>query len=272
MRLEDIKLLLDVVEQKSFTNAGIINDYTQSAVSKRIKKLEEELGVKLLYRGKNKEVIPTKEERKIHKELKTLVHVYNEILKKKGKRLVEIGFSTGFPEEKVLKILEKLEGLNCEVKVKIDSSEWLYSEFKDNRLDVVIIGMEKSTFSNVCMEKLFEEQIILAGIKPIGNFSIETLYKIPLIFHQQGSGLKEFILDRFKEMNININKLNIKYEIGYSNFCIEAAKKGYGYTFLPEKECKYPLREIWRPEKLKRNFYLFSRNIELIKRIKEVAG
>ena len=52
MNLEHLRILLKVVEYGSFSNAALKLDVSQSAVSRAIAALEEELGISLLTRGR----------------------------------------------------------------------------------------------------------------------------------------------------------------------------------------------------------------------------
>jgi len=268
MKIEDIKILLDVIKQKSFTEAGIINEYSQSTISKKIKKIEEELKIKLVYRNKNAEILPTTQEQKIHDDLNMIIETYEKIKNMTNNKIIKIGFSTGYSETKIIEIIEKLKKENIETQVEIVNSEQLYRDILENKIDVAIIGIKKEN-EKIYTEKITEEQIILAGKKPIKYFDKEKIYEIPLILHQEGSGLREFIIEKLEQMKIKTNRLQIKYEIGYEEFSIEAAKKGYGYIFIPKEKCQLPLQKIWEPEELTRSFYIISKDKQIIKKIKE---
>lgn len=268
MKIEDIKILLDVIREKSFTEAGIINGYSQSTISKKINKLEEELETKLLYRNKKEEILPTTKEQNLHNKFEKIIELYNDIIKTTKQNIIKIGFSTGYSERNIIKIIEKLKETSIETQVEINNSENLYQKVKENKLDGAIIGINKKD-ETLHIEKYTEEQIILAGIKYIKDFNKNKLYETPLILHQKGSGLREFVIKELEKMNINTSQLQIKYEIGYEEFCIETAKKKYGYTFVSKDKLKLPLQKIWAPEELKRNFYIISKEEKIIKLLKE---
>lgn len=183
-------------------------------------------------------------------------------------KIIKIGFSTGYSETKIIEIIEKLKKENIETQVEIVNSEQLYTNIMENKIDVAIIGIKKEN-EKIYTEKITEEQIILAGKKPIKYFDKEKIYEIPLILHQEGSGLREFIIEKLKQMKVKTNRLQIKYEIGYEEFSIESAKKEYGYIFIPKEKCQLPLQKIWEPEELKRSFYIISKDKQIIKKIKE---
>src|SRR3990172_3471984 len=54
--LETLRIFRDIVETHSFSRAAASNFVTQSAVSQRIRKLEEELGQRLVIRNRNIEL------------------------------------------------------------------------------------------------------------------------------------------------------------------------------------------------------------------------
>ena len=54
MNLRDLKYLLAIKEHKNFSKAAKASFVSQPAMSMQIKKLEEELGVQLIERDKNK--------------------------------------------------------------------------------------------------------------------------------------------------------------------------------------------------------------------------
>ncbi len=61
MHIETLKLFLDLARSGRFSKAGEANKISQSAVSQRIMRLEEELGVKLVVRGGRSEIELTAE-------------------------------------------------------------------------------------------------------------------------------------------------------------------------------------------------------------------
>ncbi|NBV86890.1 MAG: LysR family transcriptional regulator [Verrucomicrobia bacterium] len=61
MHIKTLRLFLDLAESGSFSKAGDANQISQSAVSQRIMRLEEKLGVKLLVRGGRSEIELTEE-------------------------------------------------------------------------------------------------------------------------------------------------------------------------------------------------------------------
>ena len=178
-------------------------------------------------------------------------------------KIIKIGFSTGYSETKIIEIIEKLKKENIETQVEIVNSEQLYTNIMENKIDVAIIGIKKEN-EKIYTEKITEEQIILAGKKPIKYFDKEKIYEIPLILHQEGSGLREFIIEKLKQMKVKTNRLQIKYEIGYEEFSIESAKKNMDTYSYQKKNVSYYKNMGTR--RTKRSFYIISKDKQIIKK------
>lgn len=87
MQIQQLYYYMELCRQKNFTEAGYVCNMTQGALSKQIKKLENELGVTLIRRNTRKFEL-TKEGEEFYRYAQEITDLYEEMLRqirKKGK-------------------------------------------------------------------------------------------------------------------------------------------------------------------------------------------
>jgi len=271
MSIDDFLLIFHIMESGSFTKAGEIVCLSQSAVSKKIANIEKELGVKLFDRVSRNGVKPTRYLLKIQPHIKNLVEDYNRFLSliKEEMNEIAIASSTGFRKDILLRIIEEVKKSGSSIRLSIENSDSVVNLVINNKTDCGIIGYPIVNENIIC-EKLYDQRIVLAGLRDIKEFTLNSLYDIPLILQQKGSGLREFLLSKFKNLGIILDKMNIVIEAGYGNFVKEACVKGMGYAFLPEEEVTTPLKEVWRSDRFIRSFWLITKSPNIANKITSI--
>lgn len=273
MIIEDLELILHVLETGSFSEAGKRINMTQSGVSKRVAKVEEIFGVTLFERLSRSGVRPSSSLLKMESNIRELVENYEQLFEniKERKKEIKLSSSTGFRKDILLKLLEKTNKENYYFSLSIEDSETIINRITNNIIDCGFTGFPVRQ-KNIKCEKVYEQKIVLAGLKELGSIDLEDLYDLPIILHQKGSGLRRFVLDKLAKLGINIDKLYTPINVGYEEFCKQAALKGLGYTFLPQEDIEPPLKIVWSHEELIRGFWIISKNEEIVKKIMNILS
>jgi DNA-binding transcriptional LysR family regulator len=175
---------------------------------------------------------------------------------------------TGFDLTILTSLIAKYEDYNYVVSAKIMSSHEVRSQIEENKSDIGIVGFS-SHEPPIHSKAAYSEQIVLAGMKRVEVRDFTDLYSIPLIFHQKGSGLREFVTKALKSLGIEPERLIIRYEVGYEDFSIAASKRGYGYAFVSERHLGDGLYAVWGTgvKELLRSFWYLSKDSELLEAI-----
>lgn len=91
MQIQQLYYYMELCRQKNFTEAGYVCNMTQGALSKQIKKLENELGVTLIRRNTRKFEL-TKEGEEFYRYAQEITDLYEEMLRQiRKKREIRIG-------------------------------------------------------------------------------------------------------------------------------------------------------------------------------------
>ena len=267
MRTEDISLLITAIRNGSFSKAGQEFGLSQSAVSKRIKALENELGGTLLDRDSSGVVRLTSLGNSLFRDLEKIMSLAKRVEMKRSRSIntVRIAACTGFDLTMLTNLIDKFEGIGFTVSAKIMSSIEVKLQLEENRCEVGIVGFANHE-SRIFSKAAYSEQIVLAGVDRIELRDLADIYTLPLILHQKGSGLREFVNMALESLGIDIGRLIIKYEVGYEDFSVAACKRGYGYAFISERHLDDSIHPVWGTgvKQLLRSFWYLSKDIELL--------
>lgn len=271
MKLEDIIIILKICETKSFTKTGEALQYNQSAVSKRVKKVEEELGLTLFERIAKSDVKETLEMKQIKNHLLEIQSSYDALLKKIAveEKKISLLSATGYEKASLFNIIDQLEQKGYLVKIGIENTQQIIESIINNETDTGIIGYPV-TEPGVYCEKIYEQQIVLAGLEKYQIKALDELKALPFISQQKGSGLREFVIEQLKAKDIDYSDLTIIMEAGYEEFVFLACKRGMGVTFMPETEVKLPLKVLNHDKDFKRNFWIITKNESKLSLIKSI--
>ena len=210
------KIFKEVALKKSFTAAAKTLNLSQSAVSKSIKSLEEDLNVALFYRNGNKIELSPKAE-------KLLKYVFdfedidfkikNEIVEKKQKdiRSLKLGASTTISNYIIPTVYRDLLGFGNIQSVELISgnSSHIESKLTEHELD---FGVVENIGKNTRLHYIpfVEDEIVLCcnhSNKIKSEIDINELIKLPVISREYGSGTQkvtEEALNKIGVKNLNI--------------------------------------------------------------------
>jgi len=241
MTIRQLQYFLRIAELKSFSRAAAYLHVAQPALGLQVRKLEEELGVKLLNRH-SRGVTPT--------EAGLLLREHALVILRQVERArLSVTDLAGPPRGKIAvgvtptlnlilatQLVERCRRDCPEVSLSIVDamSEDLMERVENDRLDVAYSYNPSAVHGLVC-EPLVTEDLCLIG--PAGSTgtvsktaSISALTGLPLILTSASSGLRAIVEEAANAKGIEIN---IALEIDSVIATKEMVAKGIGYAILP---------------------------------------
>ncbi|PEB51885.1 LysR family transcriptional regulator [Bacillus pseudomycoides] len=270
MDIEWLRCFLLCSEYKSFSKVAEHFHITQPAVSKQIKKLEDELGVELLSRSSQgiklteagihfqKRIIPFVEEwDSIRKEMKGMgesIHVVLGLLP---------SLAAFYLPEKI--IGGKSENINIETKV-YDMSKEIMEEVVSGKLDAGLVD-EKWVPKHLWNRQLFVEPYDVVfpekhSFSKKEDVFINELLIESFVMYPIGCDIRRAIIEEFERLKA---EPNISSEVSFRDFILGMVAAGAGITIVPrtisERIEHLPLRTIpIRDFQKQRAIYLIARN------------
>lgn len=232
MFFEDIKAFIAVAENKSFSRAANYLGVAQSALSKRVQRLEDQIGVSLLHRHARGVTLSQHGYALLNKARRLVLEI--QMLEKnliEVEDLVSGTVSIALPQRTagflVPKIIKQCSKKYPKIKIEImegntsDVHSWIMKECVD-----IAITYSGDEIRQSNQQKVFEEPLYLF-VTPffIKNFfedypssiRLSDLEKIPLILPKRPNPIRILVDKIVVARNL---KLNIVYEIdGFSSIC-----------------------------------------------------
>lgn len=213
---------------------------SQPAVTKSIKNLEENLGIKLFNRN-SKGVQLTEEGKVLYEYVK---NAYIQIekgekivkqLKNKSKGVVRIGISNTLCKYYFMPFLKGFHEKYPDIKIEITNRVTLETLelLEKGSLDCAIVSKVEGVSSNLKFEELLKIQdIFVSKEKPIKSvFPLEDLKKFPMLFLEKKNATRKYIDEYLLKNNVD---LEIDIEISSMEFLVEFAKIGLGVASVIE--------------------------------------
>ncbi|PKF73546.1 LysR family transcriptional regulator [Chryseobacterium sp. PMSZPI] len=221
-----LKVFHTVASRLSFTKASEELHISQPAVTKHIKEIETQLSTKLFDR-KGTSIQLTQSGKILYEYAEKVRNIYRDLefeisqINQQHKGKLIIGASTTVAQYILPEILAKFNAYYKDIKIELltGNTEAISSLLKEEKIDLGIIeGESQSSYFDY---KTFKPDEIVLTAKtdhPLAGktLQVKDLYNIPFIFREQGSGTLEFIQNRLKEKEININELNTVIQLGSS--------------------------------------------------------
>lgn len=171
MKLQDLHVLMAVIQAGSMRKAAALLNTTQSAISRSIAELEQEVGARLLDRS-SQGIEPTRYGRAL---LKRGVAVFDEL--KQGVREIEflsnpdagellIGSGSAFAEGFVLAVIDRLAQRHPRVAFHLMPGALLtlYDQLRERSIELAFSGnSELVSQEDIDAEVLFEEPLVVAA-------------------------------------------------------------------------------------------------------------
>jgi len=279
--LKQIRSFLEVVNEKSFTNASRNLKISQASISHQIGQLEKMLGIKLIHRN-SQDFSLTGEGRIFvkfcNKLMKDVDGLKSDIQAGTFGGVVSI-MSSSIPGAyilpEILTSFKKKEKDGIYFKLEIGNSREAVEKIKQGEADLAIVGRE-IRHPALTYTKIFEDRVVLvAGKDYSGSVKIADIKTIPLILRESGSGTKNAAEAYLQELDIIPSELNVVMECSSPEGIKEAVIKGLGLAFISKlaieddvKTGKLRIIDI-KGLNIERDFFLVTSNV---KTLHEPAG
>jgi DNA-binding transcriptional LysR family regulator len=241
MELRQLRYFLGVADFKSFSRAATALCVAQPALSRQIRKLEEEIGVALFYRDGRGAILTEQGAQYCQK--------ISDILRQLDQAAADLEMDSGVPTGEVTlgvpaqlgprvvsQIVHSFRDRYSTARIRVADgcnfqiAEWLQS----SRVDVGFL-YDPHTYQNLPVKMTVEETLYLVGPETSRNTGRATIpfrlvAKLPLILPNLGSTLRQRVEDAAAQLDIKA-----KYEVDIDS--LPAIKQlvieGAGHTILP---------------------------------------
>lgn len=246
------RVFYTVANNGNITKASEELNITQPAISKSIKKLEEQLGGQLFVRTK-RGVVLTQEGKEFYKYIKNAMEYiangeskFTELINLES-GCIRIGISTTLTKEFLLPYLKKFHKLYPKIDIQISTylTADLIPKLRNGLIDIVILNVTDNAYGDdieiTKCRKITDCFVVSDAFKKLTNkkISLKELNKYPLILQSKGSNTREF-LDNFAKSNNVTLKPNI--ELASYSLVVEFTKIGLGIGYVTKDYIKEDLK------------------------------
>jgi len=241
MELRQLRYFLGVADYKSFSRAAAAVRVAQPALSRQIRKLEEEIGVALFYRDGRGAVLTEQGEQYYRK--------VSGILRQLDQAAADLQTDSDIPTGEVMlgvpaqlgprfvsQIIHSFRGRYPTARIRVvdgcnfQIAEWLQS----SRVDVGFV-YDPHTYQNIPTKMMLDEALYFVGPHASRHTARESVpfrlvAKLPLILPNLGSTLRRRVQEAAAELEIDA-----KYEMDIDSLpsIKQLVIDGVGYTILP---------------------------------------
>lgn len=273
MDLWQLQIFCEVIEKKSFSEAGKAVHITQPTISSHIKEIESSFGCRLIDRLP-KEAVPTKAGEILYRYARRIIDLNREARTAVSQYLgnisgeLKIGGST-IPGTY---ILPKMVGIfkneypKIHISIEIGDTEAMINGLLSGDIELAVIGAPTGN-NKISQFKFMEDEMLLvipADHKWADRESItlKMLLDEPFICRETGSGTLKSIDQILSKQNLNITDLNVVAQMGSTEAVKQGISSGVGVSILSVIAASNELRAgslkavNIRGLNLNRNFYL----------------
>lgn len=239
--------LLKLYETGNFTKAAKRLSLTQPAVSNHIRALEEELGVKLFIRSKNKIQI-TREGELVVKYAKRMVsltqNLREELINQKRQiSALSVGITHTAESNASVEALANYAAIHKNVTIKMitETMDNLCTMLKNYQIDVAIIEGHIRDPSLKCLV-LDTDCLVLATspTHPLANKTSVTIDQIKnenMILRSSSSSTWNMFVSSLESKNMHIEEFNIMMEIDNIATIKDLVRRNFGVSILAKSAC-----------------------------------
>lgn len=242
MDLHYLKLFNTLAVEMNFSRAAELLFISQPALSAQMKKLEDELGLKLFDKVGRKNVL--NENGKLlfeyTKRIFSIVEEAEQHLLSKNESIggsIKIGGSNTPGTYILPKIIGEFKSLypNVSINLHISNTDEISHLVLESKVDFAVNGGNMDYENNIYVEKLTEDRIILA-VSPSSPLASGTLLKpadlsnTNFITHENNSQMYRLAKSIIKELDINAN---ITMTFGSIEAIKQSVAVGLGISFIP---------------------------------------
>ncbi len=231
-----------VVETKSFSRAAQAKHMTQSAMSRLVKSLEDELGVTLLHR-KGKAAVPTPEGRLFYEHARKILEGYARMEQDLGfatraaKGVLRLGAGRTPAIHLLPQVIYEFAKMHPDIRIDLSvrGTASVLRDLRDGKIDVGIVGgtVIDGSFST---EIIAEDEIVLIApenhpLTKKKNVTIQDLIAEPFILPEHGSGTRALVDAFFREARLDAKNIKVRMTLGSPEFVVQMVRAGMGIAF-----------------------------------------
>ena len=237
MDIKDLRYVKAVIQDGSMSKAASRLFTTQSNVTQRIKKIEENLGVELFSR-KPSGTYPTEHAINLIPYLdsieQTLIDAKNSVKQRDKIKIMRIGILETIAATKLPKMLENLSALHPDLKIHITSEnhDGILDQLKNKEIDLAVL-IKHTEHPLIHSEIITNEELVIISknSKTVTKLDLEEKNNIDIVVFRRGchfrSTLEDFLLTKK-----NINTITC-HEFTSIEAIITCVSIGIGITILP---------------------------------------
>lgn len=237
MEIESLKCFVVLSDKKKFTEAAFECNMTQSTLSKKIKKMENELGVQLFNRTMHETVL-TEEGKKFYKYVKSILMMYDRALVELQPNTIRLGCMSVLSPYHIPKMLRdfSLSHQHLEFHIKESSARYAIDHIDD--FDFILIRtdlLDKPSDYVICPLIDDELCVVVPTLNPLSKQSEIYLSDIKdeaFIFPEKGSGGYEIFYDACKQVGF---EPNIAVEMPHTSTMFSFVEENVGISLSFKK-------------------------------------
>lgn len=248
INFELYRIFYAVANAKNITKAAEELMISQPAISKSIKKLEEQLGGTLFVRTK-RGVVLTDEGKEFYNYIKqAMEYIYNAENKftdliNLNTGIIKIGISTTLTKEFLLPYIEIFHKKypNIDIQIVTDVTTVLIPKLRNGLIDIIVLNVVDSVIEKdievINCRKVHDCFVVNNSFKELigKKVSLKELNNYPLILQSKGSNTRSFIDNIAKQNNV---VLNPNAELASYSLVVEFAKIGLGVGYATKDYIK----------------------------------
>jgi len=241
MDVRQLEMFRAVAEERGFTRAAQRLNVSQSAVSRQVKLLEQELGGPLLHRS-GKGVTPTaqgdlllKAANRIHRDLQDVAWQISETQKLQRGSL-HLGGGMTVCMYVLPRLLKKFRSLYRDVDLRVTSgtSESILRQVRDHQVDLGLLTLPVVAADLEVRPVLTEEMVVVTAPRhPLSRtrtVDAKSLGRYPLILFERGSNTRKVLDQFFLEQEIPVD---VAMETENVEIIKAMVASGLGITVIP---------------------------------------
>ncbi|GIQ69142.1 selenium metabolism-associated LysR family transcriptional regulator [Xylanibacillus composti] len=239
MNLKRLETFIRVADHHHFSEAAERLKLTQSAVSRQIKTLEEELGLQLFNRN-TAFVELTSAGRVVYKKARELLGHWEQFqrecrqLQEGLSGLLRIGAST-IPALYMLPSVAQAfrnKYPQVELSISMDDSASILQQLVERRIDVALIG-DSPQGSGLVSKVIAEDRLALIGSDPERKVStLEEVVHDPFIMREKGSGTREAADRALRSHGLDPEQLRTVAEVNTTESVLALVEAGMGLSLV----------------------------------------
>lgn len=220
-----LKIFHSVARLLSFTKASEELFVSQPAVTKSIKELEGELGIRLFSR-KGSKIELTEAGQVLLKYSTQILSIENKInydislLKEKYSGSLKIGASTTIGQYVLPPVLALFNKKYPEIKLSLsnNNTQIIEKSLVDGLIDIGVVEGHSKNKQLKYIPFLKDEIVAIAHtsqkLSKLDELTLDEFVSTPLVLREMGSGSLEVISDKLKSHNIKMKDLNVVMNLG----------------------------------------------------------